>query len=233
MTTTPQERMALGVFALLVSLGVGGRMLRQPEPVELTGASASADSAAFRALGAGVEARTKDASHRARPLAPGERVDVNTAAESELDRLPKVGPGQARRIAEWRQAHGPFRTLADLDSVPGMGPAALAAVAPHVALAPAPAAEPATRGRTATSVDVASVPAAPVDGVDGGRRVNVNTATVEELQTLPGIGPALAARIVAHRAARGPFRTVEELEKVPGIGPATATRLRGRVDTTS
>ncbi|HET7465001.1 MAG TPA: ComEA family DNA-binding protein [Longimicrobium sp.] len=235
MNTTPQERTALGVFALLVSLGVGARMLNRPDAVELTGAAPSEDSAAFRQLEQGVETRTADAARRAAPLAAGERIDPNTAAESELDRLPKVGPGQARRIVAWRQAHGPFRTLADLDSVPGIGPAALAAVAPFVTLPPAPAgSERGAHPESATAREGANSPpraAGPVDAVEGGRRVNLNSASADELQTLPGIGPALAARIVAHRAANGPFRSVEELQEVPGIGPATATRLKGRVDT--
>ena len=66
---------------------------------------------------------------------------------------------------------------------------------------------------------------------DGGAGavVDLNRATAEELQALPGIGPALAQRVVAWRTAHGPFRSVEELEKVPGIGSKTATRLRPRV----
>jgi competence protein ComEA len=232
MNTTPQERMALGTFALLVSLGVGARLLRHPDPVELTGAGVAGDSAVFGALEKDVDARTRDAAHRARPLAPGETVDLNTAAEGDLDRLPKVGPGQAHRIATWREAHGPFRTLADLDSVPGMGPAALAAVAPYVGL-PAGGSDAGRVDATATRREVGTGSRRAVDAVDASRAVNLNTATAEELQTLPGIGPALARRIVGHRAAQGPFRSVEELEKVPGIGPATATRLRGRVTTTS
>ncbi len=232
MNTTPQERMALGVFALLVSLGVGARILHRPEAAELTGSSPAADSAAFQALQTGVQERTRDVARRGRPLAEGERIDPNTADEGELDRLPKIGPGQARRIVQWRQEHGPFRTLADLDAVPGIGPAALAAVAPFVTLAPAPESEGRTTSESATSRPVDSSTAAGLDGVDGEGGVNLNSASAEELQTLPGIGPALAARIVAHRGSHGPFRSVEELEKVPGIGPATATRLRGRVHTT-
>ena len=48
--------------------------------------------------------------------------------------------------------------------------------------------------------------------------VNINTATSEQLQTLPGIGPNLAEKIVAYRRANGPFRSVAELINVSGIG---------------
>lgn len=232
MNMTPQERMALGVFALLVSLGVGGRMLQRPGPVELTGSTPAADSAAFRALETGVDSRTRDAARRSAPLGAGERIDPNTATESELDRLPKIGPGQAHRIAEWRQAHGPFRTLADLDAVPGMGPSAMTAIAPFVTLAPAPEAGAASVPGTATTRNAPSSPGQSADDVDAARPVDLNTATAAELQTLPGIGPALAARIVAHRSANGPIHSAEDLEKVPGIGRATATRLMRLVYTT-
>jgi competence protein ComEA len=56
--------------------------------------------------------------------------------------------------------------------------------------------------------------------------VNINTATVEELDTLPGIGPTYAARIVQYREGNGPFRTVDALLLVQGIGPATLEKLR-------
>lgn len=55
-------------------------------------------------------------------------------------------------------------------------------------------------------------------GGDG--RININTADEAALDSLPGIGPALAARIVADRAANGPFGVIADLERVPGIGEA-------------
>lgn len=56
--------------------------------------------------------------------------------------------------------------------------------------------------------------------------VNLNTATAEQLDTLPGIGPALAGRILDWRDLNGGFRSVDDLTEVSGIGPATLERLR-------
>ncbi len=56
--------------------------------------------------------------------------------------------------------------------------------------------------------------------------MNINTATAEELQTLPRIGPAMAQRIIAWREAHGGFRSVDELDAVPGIGPSMLENLR-------
>ncbi len=72
---------------------------------------------------------------------------------------------------------------------------------------------------------------APPTGAAGGPAglVNVNTATEAELETLPGIGPVLAAAIVRYRAEHGPFTSVEQLEEVSGIGPATLAEIRDLV----
>jgi len=59
--------------------------------------------------------------------------------------------------------------------------------------------------------------------------VNINTADSELLQTLNGVGPALAERIIEYRRANGPFGEVEELLKVNGIGESTLEGFRDRV----
>ncbi len=63
----------------------------------------------------------------------------------------------------------------------------------------------------------------------GGEVLDLNRATARELEALPGIGPALARRILAYRESHGPFRRVEDLQKVSGIGPARLARLAGLV----
>lgn len=76
----------------------------------------------------------------------------------------------------------------------------------------------------ASSVAVAQKGTAPP-----AEKINLNTATAEQLQTLPGIGPALAQRIIAYRAKIGKFTKVEEILNVQGIGEKTFQRFKDRL----
>ena len=66
-------------------------------------------------------------------------------------------------------------------------------------------------------------------GVYGGGIVNINTATAEELETLPKIGPVLAQRIIEYRQANGPFTSLEELLEVAGIGEGIYSAIKDLV----
>ncbi len=137
------------------------------------------------------------------PLLVALPVDVNLAEPRTLATVPGIGDELARAIVEDREARGPFYTLDELARVRGIGPGAVAAYAPLV-----------------TVGDVGPrPPPAPVD---------LNTADAEALTALPGIGPVMAARIVADRERRGRFRSVEDLDRVRGIGPYLVGRVRGR-----
>lgn len=167
------------------------------------GGAPPAEGTAAAALRAAVREEVRRGREAARPLAPDERIDPNRAGQGALERLPGVGPVTARAILEERSRSGPYREVGDLDRVPGIGPVTLRRIAPHVAL---PDPSPGERDP----------------------RVDVNTASPEELRDLPGIGPVLARRIVASRDELGRFRSLDELLRVPGIGPRRLARLRYR-----
>lgn len=63
-----------------------------------------------------------------------------------------------------------------------------------------------------------------------GARLDLNRASAEELEAIPGIGPALARALVEHRKARGPFSSWGEVDAVPGVGPVLLEKLRNVAD---
>ena len=216
------ERRAL---LLLLSLGLAGQGVRwwltrpgeAPGQIELLAALPPRSPLAHR----------DSVLALARPLGPGERIDADRATAGELARLPRVGLALAKAIVADREARGPFGALAGLDRVPGIGPGLLATIGSHVTFSGAPLARASGQfarlvgdlpGGLATSRPTGSPP-----------RLNLNSASVSELDGLPGIGPARAAAILQERQVRGPFTSVEELSRVPGVGPAAIARLRDRV----
>lgn len=203
MNTTPQERLALGVTALLITAGAGVRMIT-PDPAapEWAGEMEIMVDSSGGALLAKATAEAAREDVRSRPLSSGETIDPNRASVDQLQRLPGVGPALAERIARWREDSGQFRSLADLDQVSGIGPAMLAEIGPYISLPRGGD----TRGDSAEPLDL-------------------NRATVAELEALPGVGPVLAGRIIEWREKNGRFRTVAELDSVSGVGPALVAEL--------
>jgi competence protein ComEA len=61
------------------------------------------------------------------------------------------------------------------------------------------------------------------------QKVNLNTATVEELQTIPGIGPAMAKRVVEYRSKVGKFTKIEDIINVKGIGEKKFQKMKDRL----
>jgi competence ComEA-like helix-hairpin-helix protein len=80
----------------------------------------------------GLRETARVAARLARPLLPGERVDLDRADVTEITRLPRIGPAFAQRIVAWREQHGRFGSLVRFDSVPGVGPRLLETLRPYV-----------------------------------------------------------------------------------------------------
>jgi competence protein ComEA len=169
------------------------------------------------------------------------RVDLNEADRTRLMQLPGVGESLARRIEEHRERYGPFRNVDDLRNVSGIGPATLERLRPFVYAQPAEVGEEdAVPEAEAIERPARRHTAKPLAGKTSERAsttkktealtglVNLNLATAEELQRLPGVGPAMSARIVAAREQK-PFQAVEDLRRVRGIGVKTMERLRPHV----
>jgi competence protein ComEA len=191
---------------LLLGLLLAGAVVR----LVLAGGQAPG-SVGFRATAGsrpGADSLAARAARLARPLQPGERIDVDRADAEQLTRLPRIGPALARRIVADREQRGAFGSLEELDRVAGIGPVVLETIGRNVTFS----------GRV------------PARGAGARRvRVRLNSAGVEELATLPGIGSVRAAEIVAHRRRHGPFQHLDDLQRVPGIGPRTVERLRDLV----
>ncbi|WP_026767847.1 helix-hairpin-helix domain-containing protein [Selenomonas ruminantium] len=66
-------------------------------------------------------------------------------------------------------------------------------------------------------------------GADSGEKVNINTADEKALDTLPGVGPAMAKRIIEYRETEGAFQSIEDIKKIRGIGEAKFAKMKDRI----
>ena len=136
-------------------------------------------------------------------LAPGARIaDALTAAGGALEGADLIGLNMARRVADGEQI------IVGIVAAPG---------------------QPAAMGSSVSTSTAAPVEAlAGKDSAPGGL-VDLNAATVEELDALPGVGPVTAAAIIAWRDTNGRFTSIDQLGDVDGIGPARLEKLRDLV----
>jgi len=134
------DRRAALLLAGLALAGAGIRFVVSPSPGDPPGDVRLQSSNATRP--GGLQETARRAAQLARPLLPGDRIDLDRADVSEITRLPRVGPALAQRIVAWRTEHGPFGSLSRLDSVSGVGPKLLDAIQPFVSFSGVPASKP-------------------------------------------------------------------------------------------
>lgn len=150
-------------------------------------------------------------------LAAGARVvDAIAAAGGALPEADLARLNLARLLADGEQLYLPRQGEEVADSPAGAGTWSTSADGAAAAGGTAGEASGEAR-RSARSAQAAQ---------SGSGAVSINQAGAKELESLPGIGPALAQRIVDHRAEHGPFASVDQLREVPGIGEAKLAALR-------
>jgi len=181
---------------------------------------------------------------------PGARIDVNTADAATLETLPGVGPATARAIIAGR----PYASVDDLEKVSGIGAARLADLRDHVTVstrsartttspsrssrpaATPPITDPAPRTATRipepeptprrTAEPVLTPTGRPTSAnAPAAGTINLNTATLAELESLPEIGPVKAQAIIDAR----PFSSIEDVMRVKGIKEATFDAIKDRI----
>jgi competence protein ComEA len=237
------ERRALGLIAALLVLASGARWLERPKPLladvptidvgALEQASRAAKPAAAGGTrggrGPGSSGAPRPQTFRAagdgapeRAMAASQRIDPNTATVEELVRLPGVGPALAERIIAER-ARAPFRSVEDLTRVHGIGAALAKRVGDHVSLPAVASVAGAARFSALTPVETA--PATRLqNGV--GEPLDINAISSTDLQKVTGVGPVLAARLIARRDSLGRFTSWGQVDAVAGVGPALLGRLQ-------
>lgn len=159
--------------------------------------------------------------------APADTVTVHVAGEVAEPGLVELPAGA--RVQDALQAAGGPTEEAAVDRLNLAAPA----VDGSQILVPGPESDPGVENGGGGAA-AAGTPAAAGTGVGGTGSggpggVNVNTADSATLEQLPGIGPALAGRIIDHREQVGPFGSLEDLDAVSGIGPAMMEQLDGLV----
>ncbi len=172
-------------------------------------------------------------------------IDLNRATAEDLDAIPGIGPALAQRIIDYRQAHGPFKQIEDLREVSGIGPQNLQKLKPYLGLGSPEAIAPPdweaamTTGKSVSGTHLESQEGRLPGSKSGlqpktpGRVIDPNLASQADLETLPGIGPVLAQRIIDYRRAHGPYKKIADLRKVSGIGRKKLEKLRPYVVITS
>lgn len=172
----------------------------------------------------------------AAPAASGKKLDLNKATFSELLLLPEMTPRTAKAIVDYRERNRGFKTVDELAQVPGIEKRAMITLYDRLTVkAPAGGGGEIVLGEdgwSGTAVAKAQTPTPapaatpPPRALTMGEKIDINSASREELERLPDIGPVMAQRILDHRRSKGAFDTVEELLDVRGIGQNRLTSLR-------
>jgi competence protein ComEA len=173
-----------------------------------------------------VETKTKTTAEKAKMVETAAAkeetplINVNKADLKTLITLPGIGEALAQKIIDGR----PYKTVEDLGKVKGIGEAKIQELTGLVSFADKVKEKTvkttAAKETTAAETTAAKVKLAP------GEKLNINTATAEQLDALFGIGPVKSQAIVDYRTANGKFTAIEDVMKVKGIKEGEFAKIK-------
>ncbi len=154
-------------------------------------------------------------------------LDVNTATASQLTKIPGMSRSLAEKITEYRREIGGFSSLTELRDVPDIPDSLFSTLGNYLYLTPRAEREETETYPSPTEQSSAMITETAVSATEPTTELllDLNTASVEELCLLPGIGESIAAEIVEYRRKIGKFVDRNQLLAVKGIGEVTLSRI--------
>ncbi|MCK4696222.1 MAG: ComEA family DNA-binding protein [Candidatus Cloacimonetes bacterium] len=144
------------------------------------------------------------------------KININKADIETLSKLPGIGQVKANAIIDYRKNKGEFQSLTELTKVKGIGKKTLEKILPYLEMI-----------GDSTSVKALLSPDS-LKMISG--KININTASLSELISLPGIGEKRAQKIIEYREKIGGFKNTEDIMKVKGIGEGIYTKIKDIIE---